>query len=149
MDLAQARSFARCLDCNTGRFQNVEIHRSERSRDEKFFITFQPVSASRLDALHSRQQEARQLRAEQQEFIFWQDPDCKHVYWCFSVASGETYQVTIGDCSCPDYKFRCQIAGIQCKHMLAWSRQRRENAIIGPQIERRPDIDFGPVAHVG
>lgn len=119
---ARAQSFARCLQSNS-RFERVLVHASATSKTPKWFVTFEPTSDTRKDAIHAGQQADRQARAESQEFIFWPDPDKVNCYWCFSVESGETYEVTLGDCSCPDYQFRCKNCGIQCKHMLAWSAQ--------------------------
>lgn len=127
--LPKAQSFARCLQSND-RFERAMVHASQTSKSPKWFVTFEPANESRKDAIHAGQQEARQARAEEQEFIFWADDGRRTVngdplfWWVFSLASGETYEVSPGDCSCPDYQFRCQNAGLHCKHMLAWSSQR-------------------------
>lgn len=147
---AKAQSFARCLTANDTRFEHVMIHASERSKWPKWFVTFEPKAEARKDAIHSAQQDNRAQRAAEGEFIFWPDGDKVSVYWCFSVASGETYEVTLFDCTCADYEFRCRRAGIQCKHMLAWSAQRAAG-LIGktdkvsasvPRVAMRPDLDF-------
>jgi hypothetical protein len=144
--LAKAQAFARCLQSNTGRFEHSMVHESQTSKTSKWFVTFEPTLASRKDAIHAGQQEARQARAEEQEFIFWPDPDrltangTPMFWWCFSVASGETYEVSIGDCSCPDYQFRCRNAGMNCKHQLAWSSQRATGIIGATDKTTRPSI---------
>ena len=128
------------------------VHASQASKSPKWFVTFEPTAEARKDAIHACQQDARAQRAAEQEFIFWPDGDKVNVYWCFSVASGETYEVTLGDCSCPDYQFRCQNAGIQCKHMLAWSAQRAagligqtdKKSISREELTARMNSDFGP-----
>lgn len=154
--LSKAQSFARCVQANAVRFERALVHASTTSKIPKWFVSFEPKSESRKDALHAGQHEARKLRAAAQEFIFWPDPAVANLYWCFSVSSGETYEVTHGGCSCHDYLYRCQNAGLQCKHMLAWSAQRAAG-ILGktdkvtnaPRISReellrRMDDDFGP-----
>jgi hypothetical protein len=132
--LGKAQSFARCLQSNSSRFERVMIDASETSKTPKWFVTFEPKSESRKDAIHAGQQEARQIRAEQQEFIFW--PSDRRTmngdplyYWCFSVESGETYEVSIGDCTCWDYFARCQCSGLRCKHMIARSNQIADGTI--------------------
>lgn len=119
-----ARAFARCIACNSTRFTNVELIRAAAAKTEKFFVRFQPVNADRQGAIRQEQQEARADRALVQPFLFWQDPDNKNITWCYSVVSGETYQVTAADCSCPDFHYRCSGAGIRCKHMIARSLWR-------------------------
>lgn len=137
MDLSRANSFARCISSNT-RFSDVLVERSERAKSEKnCFVTFQPMSEERKDAIHQAQQDARTHRGETQEFIFWQDPDHINSFWCFSVESGETYQVDLFSCTCPDYVYRCQCAGLTCKHMAAWSKQKREG-LIGQTDKQTP-----------
>lgn len=155
---AKAQSFARCLTANN-RFERVLVHASQTAKTPKWFVTFEPTSESRKDAIHAGQQDARAQRAAEQEFIFWPDPDRRTVngdplfWWCFSLSSGETYEVSpLGGCTCPDYQFRCQCAGLQCKHMLAWSAQRAagllgqtdKKTISREELRRRMDSDFGP-----
>ena len=150
--LPKAQSFGRCLTANDSRFERIMVHASQTAKTPKWFVTFEPKANVRKDAIHAGQQDARRQRAAEQEFIFWPDPDTINLYWCFSVSSGEPYEVTLGDCACPDYRFRCRCAGIQCKHMLAWSAQRAagmigqtdKKSISREELQRRMDSDFGP-----
>ena len=118
---AKAQSFAAMLRGNS-RFEDVKVKHSGRAKsDAAFFVTFQPVSEVRKDAIFMDQWKAREQRALDQECIFWPDPDLINVWNCFSCKSGETYQVTLGDCTCPDYHFRCQKAGLNCYHQHSLS----------------------------
>ncbi len=127
-----AQAFARCITANATRFCNVQLCVSLNTKVEKLFVRFQPVSADRQETIRHEQQEARAERALEQPFMFWKDPDNRMMTWCFSVSSGETYQVTPRDCTCPDFIYRCKDAGIKCKHMIAqrlWSSEQMARMI--------------------
>lgn len=126
--LPKAQAFAKCVSSNATRFESVLVHKSLTAKTDKWFVTFLPVNESRKDAIFQTQIDSRTARAESQEFIFWQAEET-NVWWCFSVHSGETYEVTLFDCDCPDYVCRCQKLGIQCKHQIAWSKQKREGTL--------------------
>jgi hypothetical protein len=125
LPLAQAANFAKCLQANQTRFCDVEITPSARSKSEKFFVQFRPVSTDRQGALYQQQYDARKDRAavEGAEYIFWKDTDNPGTDWCFNPVSGETYQVSTFECSCPDHQFRCKPAGLLCKHQQARTLQ--------------------------
>ena len=121
MDFARATAFARCIEANAN-FQDVVLEQSTRAKTEQYLVTFRPASRARQCDMLDREQDARTDRAHTEggDYVFWQDPDRGYLYWCYNPISGETYEVTIGSCSCPDYHYRCERAGIQCKHMAAW-----------------------------
>ena len=126
--LARAQAFAKCISANS-RFESVLVHASTTAKTPKWFVTFLPTNSDRADALHQAQWDARANRAATEEFLFWPDCDVIGLWWCFSVASGETYETTIFGCTCPDYTYRCQKAGILCKHQHAWSQQKRDGLL--------------------
>jgi hypothetical protein len=125
LPLSIAASFAKCVQANATRFCDVEIQKSDKSRSEKFFVTFRPVNPTRQADLYEAQYNARAERAQQEgsEYIFWKDTDNPGTDWCFNPVSGETYQVSTFSCSCPDYLFRCEKAGLLCKHQQARTLQ--------------------------
>ncbi len=126
MSLSLASSFARCIEANKTRFCDVAISPSKAA--EKYFVTFRPVSTDRQGDLYEAQYNARADRAQVEglEYIFWPDADNPGTDWCFNPLSGETYQVSLFECSCPDYQFRCKNAGLKCKHQH--SRQVQADA---------------------
>lgn len=127
---AKARSFGICLTANNSRFEKAMVHCSGTSKTPSWFVTFEPKSRDRKRSLCADQQNARSARAEAQRFLFWPDPDRRtwngepSFWWCLSVTSGETYEVSPHGCTCWDYSIRCAPAGIECKHMLALSDWR-------------------------
>lgn len=131
MEPGQAARFARCLLANRDRFCDVQQHDSSHTRTPKVFITFRPVNRERQGDMYLRQWDARKERAQDEgwDYIFWPDPDRRGLYWCFNPLSGETYEVTCFDCTCPDYRYRCSKAAIQCKHMQAWEMQSEAGRI--------------------
>jgi hypothetical protein len=124
MDIAHAAAFARCIEANNGRFTSVEIVEA-RTKEEAYFVTFRPVSPERQGDMYEQQWNVRKERAEQEgaEYIFWRDTDNPGTDWCFNPKSGETYQVSTFSCSCPDYVYRCEKAGLLCKHQQARTMQ--------------------------
>jgi hypothetical protein len=124
MDLARAAAFARCLAANAARFTSVTIE-TARTKAEQYFVTFRPTSETRQGNLYQAEWDARKERAEAEgaEYIFWRDPDKAGVDWCFNPKSGETYEVSTFECSCPDHQFRCKNAGLLCKHQQARTLQ--------------------------
>lgn len=121
MPLSLAASFARCLQANETRFCDVEITPAQRTKEEKFFVQFRPVNPDRQGDLYEAQYNARadRAQAEGMDYIFWADPDAPNTHWVFNPLSGETYTLTPFSCSCPDYQFRCNAAGLKCKHQHA------------------------------
>jgi hypothetical protein len=120
LTLNQAAAFARCLQGNN-RFTGVEIIESDRARGAaRWFVTFLPSNEVRQEAMAERQQTAREERAAEQEFTFVLDKDAGRPFcWCHSHTSGEVYEVKEDTCSCPDWLYRGQRAGIRCKHQIA------------------------------
>ena len=123
-DWEQADRFRRCLEANP-RFVDPTVCESGTSKTVKWFVTFRPGNRERQLDMYERQWDARRDRGwtEGLEYIFWQDPDHPGSWWCFNPRSGETYEVTIFSCTCPDYVYRCHLAALQCKHMQAWEAQ--------------------------
>jgi len=128
---ARAESFAAMLTANS-RFESVLVNRSERAKcDKAFFVTFQPSSEARKDLIFMAQWDARKERGQGEgaDYTFFADEDNKGCYWVYNPISQETYSTSIFSCSCPDYTYRCQRAGLQCKHQAAHTEfLRRQNA---------------------
>jgi hypothetical protein len=125
-DLQFAARFARCLRANATRFCDVEIVPSLKAKGDAWYVSFRPINRERQIEMLERQADARRQRAAEEglDYIFWADPDHTGSYWCFNPKSGETYEVSIFSCTCPDYEFRCKRAAIQCKHQQAWELQK-------------------------
>lgn len=134
MPLSLASSFALMLQGNAERFCEVAITQSQRTKAESYFVQFRPVNPQRQGDLYEREFNARKERGETEglDYIFWADPDNPAVTWCFNPASGETYQLGLCSCSCPDYQIRCERAGLLCKHLHSRSAQAERRA----EIER-------------
>ena len=118
LPIGRAYCFAKCLRGNS-RFEEVETFESLASPG-RYFITFRPSSFDRQISLISNEHNARMERAQTEgmNYMFWPDPDCIGSTWCFNPKSGETYQVSKAECTCPDFEFRCKPAGLYCKHMI-------------------------------
>jgi hypothetical protein len=138
MDIARAAAFAKCITANSARFTSVEIVEA-RTKAEQYFVTFRPTSETRQGDLYQEQWDVRKERAEVEgaEYIFWRDPDKAGVTWCFNPMSGETYEVTPFSCTCADYVYRCEKAGLHCKHMFALDAQSRAG-VIGATDKKTP-----------
>jgi hypothetical protein len=119
----RARRFAACLTKN-GKFTEVEVEVSTRAKNwyQRHFVRFRPVNPERQQEMLDREQDSREARAatEGQDYTFVWDPDSIQPFaWCHNPKSGETYEVTVFDCTCPDFRYRCHGVGIRCKHMAA------------------------------
>ena len=125
MTVERAAAFARCLAANAERFTSVEIVLA-RTKETAYFVQFRPVNPERQGDIYEQQWNVRAERAQQEgaEYIFWRDADKAGVTWCFNPQSGETYEVTPFSCTCPDYHYRCEKAGLHCKHQHALQMQR-------------------------
>ncbi len=115
-----AARFARCLSGN-GRFAHVAVVESPLAKGEKrHFIAYRPASEARQAELLQDAQDERLVRAALQghryEFVL---DESGRYFHCLSLASGEVYQTTEHGCDCPDSTYRCQGAGIVCKHVHA------------------------------
>lgn len=130
MSDAAAARFASCLRGNS-RFCDVETVESQTAKTPKSFVTFRPSSRERQgDMLVSQwNQRAERAATEGMCYIFVADSDHTGDYWCFNPISLETYQVSSFRCSCPDFVYRCDRAGIQCKHQQAWEMQSRAGTL--------------------
>jgi predicted nucleic acid-binding Zn finger protein len=83
-------------------------------------VQFQPENPEQQAAMSERQQDARAQRAADQEFDFVLNKDSGRPFcWCHSLSTGEVYETAERSCSCPDWIFRGQRAGIRCKHQIA------------------------------
>lgn len=121
MEEPKAERFAACLRSNA-RFTAVALVKSERAKTPKFFVDFLPSSPECLEAMATRQQDARAERAATQQFSFILDKDAGRPFvWCHSHSSGEVYELDCQgrSCSCPDHEFRCKPNGLKCKHQIA------------------------------
>jgi len=118
MEDARALRFSSCLKANP-RFVGVAVCPCPKKLGHSY-VTFNPASDPNGEAILARQQDARALRAatEGRDYIFVADDSGKFI-WCMNPISGETYEVTSVDCTCPDHHYRCRPAGIQCKHIVA------------------------------
>lgn len=125
MPLSLASSFAKCIEANASRFTDVSITPAKRTKEEKYFVQFRPVSADRQGAMYEAEYSARAERAQSEgaDYIFWPDADNPGTDWCFNPISGETYQVSLFDCTCADHVYRCNKAGLVCKHRHARQMQ--------------------------
>lgn len=121
-----AFSFAKCLEANRTRFTDVEVRRSTRSKTEKWFVAFQPVSASRQAELVADQLKARETRAAEREYIFWTENGLIH---CYSFNSGDIHVLRGRTCTCGDWEFRCRAAGLPCTHQIAYRNGLRDGSI--------------------
>lgn len=118
----QAARFARCLQANP-HFAQVRIHASPRSTG-RCFVAYTPTNPDRCAEMLAREADKRSAKAaaEGSAYGFALDPDSPQPFaWCLNPVSGETYEVTLFDCSCPDFRFRCQGVGVRCKHMVAFA----------------------------
>jgi hypothetical protein len=123
MPLHKARAFARCVDSNP-RFVDVTI-REARTRELCYFVAFRPASVDRCADMWQGQYDTRAGRAEEEGAAYvWLSDESGRFDWCFNPKSGETYEVSLFDCTCPDYFFRCRKAGLSCKHMQARGKRR-------------------------
>lgn len=119
----QAARFAKCLSANPN-FGSVEVAPSPRAAGKQI-VTYVPANTARQAAMLAREVDKRAAKAaeEGQEYGFALDPDSPQPFaWCFNPTSGETYEVTLFDCSCPDYRFRLKGTAVRCKHMVTLSQ---------------------------
>jgi hypothetical protein len=119
----KAVQFAKCVAANP-RFTEVAIEKSGRAKSAScWFVTFKPVSEERQAAMFACQQTSREERAlsEGSAYVWALDKDGGRAFWWLMSASGEVYELDIQgrSCSCPDYTYRCQGAGLECKHIQA------------------------------
>lgn len=118
----RARRFAKCLKANP-RFCEATVEPSVKARGQAcHFVQYRPHNPDRQYQQIDRQQEKRLQKAltEGRCYQWHLDTDGRRpFYWCLST-SGEVYEVTSGDCTCPDYEYRCtKVYSLRCKHILA------------------------------
>lgn len=127
--------FCRCLQANE-RFLRAEAVRSDRANGERsWFVQYIPARQQRRDHMQFALQQARVLRSEAEgdAYQFYADDQLRGgAVWCLSV-SGEVWETSRGQCSCPDYTVRCRKAGIVCKHVLTLRRRWAE--VISQAVE--------------
>lgn len=119
MERDRAQRFAACLRANPT-FGNAAVCLSDRAQSERrFFVSYHPANPERIQDILDRKEGERAERAaaEGQSYTFVLD-DSHRFLWCLS-ASGEVYEVTERTCTCPDFVYRANPAGISCKHCLA------------------------------
>lgn len=123
----QADRFASCLAANASRFTDVESVLSQQAKGERCcFVQYRPVNLDRQWKQVERQQKQRTRKAQTEGCCYdWLlDTDgTRPFYGCHST-SGEVYEVTSGECSCPDFQFRLKKVahfGLRCKHIEALS----------------------------
>lgn len=119
----QAERFARCVDANP-LFTDVSLNTSTRAKGERcHFVTFRPVNPDRQQDMAVRQQLSREERAmsEGSAYVWALDKDGGRPFFWLMSASGEVYEVDLQgrSCSCPDFQYRCEGAGLECKHIQA------------------------------
>ncbi len=126
-----AQSFAACLRAN-GQFTNVEVHEEPRAKGERrYYVAYQPSDPQQQQVLLQGHEEQRRARAESEgeQYLFVENSDTGRFFWCQSV-SGEVYEVTLHNCTCPDAEFRCRTNGIRCKHSLALEKAQERGAVL-------------------
>lgn len=143
MEPAQAQRFAKALTANKTRFIDVEIE-DARTKTTKSFVTYRPLNPTRQGDLYQAQYDQRLHRAEEEgdNYIFWED-ETERFWWCLNPLSGETYEVTAFGCTCPDYHYRCEKAGIHCKHQHAKQRQADKGMLLRYQDRVRLEAIAG------
>ena len=67
---------------------------------------------------------AARAEAEGADFIYWKDPDEWRRTWVFNPKSGETHEMWLGRCACPQKKFRLDRAALHCKHEIEMDNRR-------------------------
>lgn len=119
MTQAHAESFAAALRANA-QWEGVMVSESPRANGERrFFVVYHSADPQQRAALLERQEGRRAARAEAELDQYLIVPDEGRRFFWVQSASGEVYEVTRFDCTCPDYEYRCREAGIRCKHQFA------------------------------
>ena len=119
MTEAHAESFASALRANS-QWDGVMVYESPRAKGERrHYVVYHSADGAQRQALLQRQEDKRAARAasELDQYLIVPN-ECGQFFWVQST-SGEVYEVTRFDCSCPDHEFRCREAGIRCKHQIA------------------------------
>jgi len=148
LTMRQAGSFAACLRSNR-RFTDVQVCESRRARGEdRWYVSFTPSNTARAEDLLRRQQASREERARQQAFVFAAN---SHEVYCYSVSSGQTYQLTLDGrtCGCEDSRRVCRPNNLVCKHGLAWLSSDEKREMDAARVQRaeqsrRFEEIFGP-----
>lgn len=146
MDPSQAERFARCLTANPA-FTAVAVETSPRNQAKRF-VAYVPTNPQRRAEMLTREQDKRQAKAETEgrDYVFAKDPDSVQPFCWVLSTSGEVYETTLFDCSCPDFRFRLQGTGVCCKHMTALSiSEHQPFETVGAQADDyTPEEPFGP-----
>lgn len=105
----------------TGRYDEVRAVESPRAKsaDVRWFVFMKPGPAEVAEILREKQEERRaSAEREGPNYVWVEDTD--HPFWhCKTTSEDGFYEVSEGDCSCPDYQQTCKYHGMRCKHMLA------------------------------
>lgn len=123
--------FAQCLRSN-GKFTNVEVREEPRAKgDRRFYVTYQPSDPEQQERLLQAHSDQRRAKAESEgeQYLFVENPEGGNFFWCQSV-SGEVYEVTLHNCTCPDAEFRCRENGLRCKHSHALESAKECGAVL-------------------
>ena len=125
MEREKAGAFARMIGANATRFCDVQIVPSN-GKTARYFVTFRPVSAAKQGDMYQREWDKNADRAEAEgaDYIYWRDPDDWRRTWVFNPKSGETYEMWLGHCACPQKKFRLGRAALHCKHEIEMDNRR-------------------------
>lgn len=126
-----AEQFASCLRAND-QLTSVEVREEPRAKgDRRFYVTCQPGDEQQRLALLQGHEDQRRAKAESEgeQYLFVENPDGGRFFWCQSV-SGEVYEVTLHDCTCPDAEHRCRENGLRCKHSLALEKAQERGAVL-------------------
>lgn len=143
----RAFGFAKFIQANPS-FTGVTVHERPTAKDPKrrFYVTYTAARPARQTRLRRVEVTTRRIRAHQQagNYTFWADPDHRGLYWCHNHISGEVYEVSRKNCSCPDYCFRGSQEGVPCKHIVLlrnWLGDRRAGR---PVIQKTLTGDLFP-----
>ena len=150
MDQTSALRFAKCLHANP-RFTGVVVEESRQAKhpERRWIVVFHPANGDRLVEMHREVQDSRAKRAEEQagSYAFIRD-DSGRFFHCFNTVSGEVYETTEHNCTCPDWQYRCRCAQLSCKHQLMLAAAVEKDEVYGmPEpigAQSRDDDPFEP-----
>jgi hypothetical protein len=137
MSADRALSFVSCLSKNSA-FAQVEAVWGTNCKPGQMFVQFRPASVEAQTRQFATEQNKRVARAatEGTGYVFVaSEPGFNPrngkagYYYCLST-SGEVYEVNHVGCTCPDYRFRCDNAGLLCKHQIACRNAINEGRIM-------------------
>jgi hypothetical protein len=133
MTEAQAKGFCRCIAANTERYMAVEAVRAPGT-DNRWYVRWMPSSSTVRSTMRDYVQQQRSNRAASQaQGMVWFPTETEGWYWCTREREdGEVSQVhPRRGCDCADYIYRCEPAGLRCKHQLALETHLEEGGSNG------------------